>query len=78
VGVLLPSGSPRQASAYVEVAGVDINFSMPHVESIGLGGGSIVRIDRDNVTAGPDSVGYYLTIKGKVLVVRFLQLQILR
>jgi N-methylhydantoinase A/oxoprolinase/acetone carboxylase beta subunit len=40
VGVLLPSGFPRQASAYVEVAGVKINFSMPHVESIGLGGGS--------------------------------------
>ncbi|KAL3423298.1 hydantoinase oxoprolinase [Phlyctema vagabunda] len=66
VGVLLPSGFPRQASAYVEVAGVKINFSMPHVESIGLGGGSIVRINADEVTVGPDSVGHYLTTKAKV------------
>lgn len=66
VGVLLPSGFPRQASAYVEVAGVKINFSMPHVESIGLGGGSIVRIKDNEVTVGPDSVGHYLTSKAKV------------
>ncbi|RDW60077.1 putative hydantoinase [Coleophoma crateriformis] len=66
VGVLLPSGFPRQASAYVEVAGVKINFSMPHVESIGLGGGSIVRIKNSDVTVGPDSVGHYLTTKAKV------------
>jgi DUF917 family protein len=63
---LLPSGFPRQASAYVEVAGVKINFSMPHVESIGLGGGSIVRQDDGIVTVGPDSVGHYLTTKAKV------------
>jgi len=66
VGVLLPSGFPRQASAYVTVAGVKINFSMPHVESIGLGGGSIVRINGESVTVGPDSVGHYLTTKAKV------------
>lgn len=66
VGVLLPSSFPRQASAYVEVAGVKINFSMPHVESIGLGGGSIVHVGGDNVTVGPHSVGHYLTTKGKV------------
>ncbi|KUJ17772.1 putative Hydantoinase/oxoprolinase [Mollisia scopiformis] len=66
VGVLLPSGFPRQASAYVEVAGVKINFSMPHVESIGLGGGSIVRESDAGVTVGPDSVGHYLTTKAKV------------
>lgn len=66
MGVLLPSGFPRQASAYVEVAGVKINFSMPHVESIGLGGGSIVRIKDAEVSVGPDSVGHYLTTKAKV------------
>jgi DUF917 family protein len=66
VGVLLPSGFPRQASAYVEVAGVKINFSMPHVESIGLGGGSIIREDNGAVMVGPDSVGHYLTSKAKV------------
>lgn len=71
VGVLLPSGFPRQASAYVTVAGVNINFAMPHIESIGLGGGSIVRVTITDdgpprVTVGPDSVGYQLTTKGTV------------
>jgi N-methylhydantoinase A/oxoprolinase/acetone carboxylase beta subunit/DUF917 family protein len=62
VGVLLPSGLPRQASAYVTVAGVRVNYSMPHLHSIGLGGGSIVRQDDSGkVTVGPDSVGHYLT-----------------
>lgn len=66
VGVLLPSGFPRQASAYVTVAGVRINFSMPHLESIGLGGGSIVRVNEKSVTVGPDSVGHFLQSKATV------------
>ncbi|KAF2765216.1 hydantoinase/oxoprolinase [Teratosphaeria nubilosa] len=61
VGVLLPSGLPRQASAYVTVAGVRVNYSMPHLHSIGLGGGSIVRQENGRVTVGPDSVGHCLT-----------------
>ncbi|KAK7934873.1 d-amino acid hydantoin hydrolase (hydantoinase) [Apiospora marii] len=62
VGVLLPSGLPRQASAYVTVAGVRVNYSMPHLHSVGLGGGSIVRQAEDGkVTVGPGSVGHYLT-----------------
>jgi N-methylhydantoinase A/oxoprolinase/acetone carboxylase beta subunit len=62
VGVLLPSGLPRQASAYVTVAGVRMNYAMPHLHSIGLGGGTIVRKDASSkVTVGPDSVGHYLT-----------------
>lgn len=65
-GVLLPSGFPRAASAYVTVAGVTMNFPMPHLESIGLGGGSIVRERDSEVTVGPDSVGYQLTTKARV------------
>lgn len=61
VGVLLPSGLPRQASAYVTVAGVRVNYSMPHLHSVGLGGGSVVRQQDDKVSVGPDSVGHYLT-----------------
>ena len=61
VGVLLPSGLPRQASAYVTVASISVNYSMPQLHSIGLGGGSIVRRTEGNVTVGPDSVGHYLT-----------------
>ena len=40
---------------------------MPDVISIGLGGGSIVRVRSDgSVTVGPDSVGYEITKKALV------------
>jgi len=62
VGVLLPSGFPRQAAAFIKVAGVRTNFSMPDISSIGLGGGSRVRLaENGQVTVGPDSVGHQLT-----------------
>jgi Hydantoinase/oxoprolinase/Protein of unknown function (DUF917) len=67
VGVLLPSGYPREASSYVTLAGIRINYRMPHVESIGIGGGSLVEIDdRNEVTVGPRSVGHELTSMAKV------------
>lgn len=66
VGILLPSGYPRQSLANVTIAGVKINYGMPQVESIGIGGGSIVRKDGDQVVVGPDSVGY--AIKERALV----------
>ncbi|KAK0199608.1 Hydantoinase/oxoprolinase [Desarmillaria ectypa] len=66
VGMLLPSGFPRQAAAFIEVGGVRTNFSMPDVSSIGLGGGSRVRAEDNKVTVGPDSVGHYLTRDAKV------------
>lgn len=64
VGVLLKSGFPRPAAAFVEIAGLRTNFSMPDIQSIGLGGGSIIRRDGDKVTVGPDSVGYRLLTEG--------------
>ena len=58
VGILLSSGFPRQSSAFSTVGGVRMNFAMPHVESIGLGGGSVVReLENNTITVGPDSVG---------------------
>ncbi|CDK26230.1 unnamed protein product [Kuraishia capsulata CBS 1993] len=66
VGLLLPSGFPRQSASYSDVGGVRTNFSMPHVESIGLGGGSIVRINGTDVTIGPDSVGAEITKKALI------------
>ncbi|KZV82172.1 DUF917-domain-containing protein [Exidia glandulosa HHB12029] len=55
-GVLLPSGFPRQAAAFTESQ--LRSFSMPDIQSIGLGGGSRVRFHDDGrVTVGPDSVG---------------------
>ncbi len=66
VGVLLPSGLPRQASAYVTVAGVRVNFSMPHLHSIGLSGGSLVRQAGEKTRVGPESVGLELISKAPV------------
>ena len=70
VGVLLPSGFPRQAAAFIQVGGVRTNFSMADVQSIGLGGGSRVRVTRstagEQVTVGPDSVGNWLLRDAKV------------
>ncbi|KAI1874588.1 hypothetical protein JX265_004796 [Neoarthrinium moseri] len=60
VGLLLANGFPRQQAAYSDFAGVRLNFSCPDIKSIGLGGGSIVR-EGENMTVGPDSVGYKLT-----------------
>ncbi|KAJ8044384.1 hypothetical protein HOLleu_07117 [Holothuria leucospilota] len=61
----LQGGFPRPSSTRVTVGGVDTNFRMPDVLSIGLGGGSIVKhktvVDRVKVEVGPKSVGYRLT-----------------
>lgn len=56
---VLQSGFPRESSLAIEVGGITTNFRMPDVVSIGLGGGSIVKRDRDGkVKVGPESVGY--------------------
>ena len=66
VGVI-QTGFPRESSVAVTIGGVRTNFRMPDVLSIGLGGGSIVRIKEDgSVTVGPDSVGFELTKKAMV------------
>jgi N-methylhydantoinase A/oxoprolinase/acetone carboxylase beta subunit len=68
VGVLLPSGFPRQAAAFIEIGGVRTNFSMADVQSIGLGGGSRIKaLAKDgSVVVGPDSVGHNLTRDARV------------
>jgi hypothetical protein len=69
VCALLPSGFPRQAPGFVEVAGVRTAFSIPEVVSIGLGGGSKVMFDPerpDTVLVGPSSVGHELLSQSKV------------
>lgn len=60
IGVLT-AGFPRESSLAVDVGGVRTNFRMPDIVSIGLGGGSIVRNVNNEVTIGPDSVGYRIT-----------------
>lgn len=66
-GELMENGFPRLCSSYSEIGGVRMNFSMPSVESIGLGGGSIIRVHDDHeerVTVGPDSLGTKITSEG--------------
>lgn len=66
IGVLV-NGFPRESSKSVTVGGIQTNFRMPDILSVGLGGGSIVRqLDDGTVTIGPDSVGYEITEKAKV------------
>lgn len=58
---MLVNGFPRQSSIAVELGGVRTNFRMPDINSIGLGGGTIIRINDDSFTIGPDSVGHKIT-----------------
>lgn len=64
VGVLV-GGFPRESAISVDIGGVRTNFRMPDILAIGLGGGSRVRGNED-VTIGPDSVGYRLVEKALV------------
>ncbi len=59
----LTKGYPRE-SLEVEIAGVRTNIRAPDVVAIGVAGGSVVRVFGNNVTVGPDSVGYELIFKG--------------
>ena len=64
---VIQNGFPRESSVAVTIGGVRTNFRMPDVISIGLGGGSIVRVRADgSVSVGPDSVGYEITKKALV------------
>ena len=65
VGALV-KGFPRPASTTVDVGGVRTNFRMPDVFAIGLGGGSIVSGEGDELKVGPQSVGYRLTSEAMV------------
>lgn len=63
VGMLI-DGFPRPSGTTVEIGGVRLNFGMPDVLSIGLGGGSVVRDSGARV--GPDSVGHELVQRALV------------
>lgn len=58
---ILQDGFPRESSVAVEVGNIRTNFRMPDIISVGLGGGSIVRVHNGKITVGPDSVGYKIT-----------------
>ncbi|RDW73346.1 hypothetical protein BP6252_07253 [Coleophoma cylindrospora] len=61
-------GYPRQSAAFVKIAGVRTNFTIPDVLSIPLGGGSRVRFSRSesrhvHTSVGPDSVGSQIKLE---------------
>lgn len=62
----LQHGFPRQAAVAIALGGVRTNFRMPELLSIGLGGGSIVGVERERVSVGPRSVGYRLTTAARI------------
>ena len=66
LGVII-NGFPRESGVAATIGGVRTNFRMPDVLTIGLGGGSIVRLrDDGTVTVGPDSVGSAITEKALI------------
>src|SRR5699024_11953250 len=65
IGVL-NNGFPRESSLSVELGGVQTNFRMPDIYSLGLGGGTIVQIKNNDFQIGPDSVGYRLPAEAKI------------
>ncbi|GIT13807.1 MAG: hypothetical protein CM1200mP35_06270 [Chloroflexota bacterium] len=69
VGALV-NGFPREASVAVNIAGVRTNFRMPDVQSIALGGGSVVGLEEMKI--GPESVAFELKGKGFDLRWRYL------
>ena len=60
-------GFPRESGVAATIGGVRTSFRMPDVASVGLGGGSVVRVaDDGSVSVGPDSVGYEITKRALV------------
>ena len=58
---VIKEGFPRESSIPVDIGGVRTNFRMPDLVSIGLGGGSLIDFNNNDVKVGPESVGYKLT-----------------
>lgn len=54
---------PRESNKAANVGGIQTNFRMPDVVSIGLGGGTIIKTQEERVELGPQSVGYQITDK---------------
>lgn len=54
---LVRRGFPIRSLNKSNIGGVSLNFSMPDVLSVALGGGSIIRFQADRTLIGPSSVG---------------------
>jgi N-methylhydantoinase A/oxoprolinase/acetone carboxylase beta subunit len=56
IGALL-NGFPRESSLPREIVGIRTSLRMPELRTLPLGGGSIVHLERDPPSLGPDSAG---------------------
>ncbi|KAG1667255.1 Acetophenone carboxylase alpha subunit [Nymphon striatum] len=63
---LIQNGFPREASTEIKIGGVTTNFRMPDVISGALGGGTIVKENKQDVQIGPISVGFNISSMAKV------------
>lgn len=52
---IIENGFPRRSLNNSEIGGISLNFSMPDVLSIALGGGSHIKVEENRVHIGPDS-----------------------
>lgn len=60
IGVMI-NGFPRESTLGARIGGIDTNFRMPDLVSVGIGGGSVIRTADGVTTVGPDSVGHRLS-----------------
>jgi N-methylhydantoinase A/oxoprolinase/acetone carboxylase beta subunit len=56
VGVLV-NGFPRESTRGTELAGVRVGLRVADIRSLAIGGGSVVHMDGDEPTVGPDDAG---------------------
>lgn len=66
-GLLLPNGLLQMSSIMSVIGGVRTNFALPAVESIALGGGTIIKETKNGeLSVGPESVGHELLSKSRL------------
>lgn len=63
---ILEGGLPRQSSVAINIGGVRTNFRMPDLHSIGLGGGTYIRVQEGDTRIGPDSCGHRIESLARV------------
>jgi len=57
VGIVL-DGFARRSLESTDIGGISLNFPMPDVLSVGIGGGSYITVNQNgDITIGPDSAG---------------------
>lgn len=55
---LLKAGEPVNENSHFTIGGINCNFSSARLNSFGLGGGSIIKVDSGgSISIGPESVG---------------------